>query len=322
MNQYSWLQKKLHQIALSSQLMREVSFDVENSLFSKVRKTNKHVFITGLARSGTTILLNAIYKSDQFASLTYKDMPFILSPNLWGNISFSKGESEQIERAHEDGIKVSKESPEAFEEVFWKTFDENEYITSAKFKNYIDLINHKYKKNRYLSKNNQNIKRIKLISEIFPTSQILIPFREPIQHANSLLIQHIKFIKKSNKDKFIRNYMFWIGHTEFGPNYRPIKQTNIQFKDYLNINHWIEQWILTYKYCYKTIINKPNISFISYQKLCTSKKYWHNLNAKLDLNTNYNFKFKESKKNIYDNIDEALAKEASELYMKLSNIDL
>ena len=42
------------------------------------------------------------------------------APNLWSKISFRNKDLELKERAH-NGIKVSTESPEAFEEVFWKT---------------------------------------------------------------------------------------------------------------------------------------------------------------------------------------------------------
>ena len=92
---------------------------------------------------------------------------------------------------------------------------------------------YKYKKERYLSKNNQNIKRVELINSIFSKSKILIPFREPIQHAYSLLTQHKKFIEDSKNDKFISKYMKWIGHTEFGPNYIPVHNENIKFHNSL-----------------------------------------------------------------------------------------
>ena len=61
MNNYSWLEQKLHKFALSSQFMREVTFDLENNNISLSSETIDHIFITGLARAGTTILLNAIY---------------------------------------------------------------------------------------------------------------------------------------------------------------------------------------------------------------------------------------------------------------------
>ena len=63
MSNYSWMQQKLHQFALSSQFMREISFDAENLFIPSIGEADKHVFVTGLARSGSTILLNAIYNN-------------------------------------------------------------------------------------------------------------------------------------------------------------------------------------------------------------------------------------------------------------------
>ena len=106
---YSWMEKKLHQLALSSQFMREVTFDFESTYITPSSKIDDHIFIVGLARSGTTILLNALYESNIFASLSYSDMPFILAPNLWSKVSYKKGDLHLEERAHRDGIKVSIE---------------------------------------------------------------------------------------------------------------------------------------------------------------------------------------------------------------------
>ena len=119
--------------------MREVMFDVEKSIFLKKDDNfdDNHVFVAGLARSGTTIFLNAIYQSNQFASLTYDDMPFILAPNLWKKISPKKIHGELQERAHGDSIRVSSNSPEAFEEVFWKTFSDDLIIREELFIKFI-----------------------------------------------------------------------------------------------------------------------------------------------------------------------------------------
>jgi len=322
MNNYSWLQQKLHQIALSSQFMREVTFDVESSAILKKQSTDNHIFVAGLARSGTTILLNALYKSDEFASLSYQDMPFLLAPNLWSKLSFSKKDMDFIERAHGDGIKVSSESPEAFEEVFWMTFNESDEDTQEKFKTYVQLINQKYHKERYLSKNNQNIRRLELISAIFPHSKIFIPYRNPIQHAYSLLSQHKRFIEDSKKDKFISNYMRWIGHTEFGRNYIPIHDQNLNFKNDLDINHWLEQWYLTYHNCLGSLKDKDNVYFICYEQLCTSKEYWLDILKISDIKETYDFEFKESQKDISLEIENGIGNKASSLYSELSNIAL
>ena len=322
MNRYSWLEQKLHQFALSSKFMREVMFDVESSTISLNQTDDNHVFVSGLARSGTTILLNAIYKSDEFASLSYKDMPFILAPNLWSKLSFNTKDIDLVERAHGDGIKVSTESPEAFEEVFWMTFDESNKDTKEKFKNYIHFINHKYQKKRYLSKNNQNIRRLELISKIFPDSKILIPFRNPIQHAYSLLSQHKRFIKDSQKDNFISKYMQWIGHTEFGPNYIPINDNNLQFKDDLTINHWLEQWHLTYLSCFENLRNKQTVYFICYERLCNSSDYWFDVLQILNIEHVYNFEFRESNKDFSVEKDENIFNKCLALYNKLSKLEL
>ena len=322
MNNYSWLQQKLHQFALSSNFMREVMFDVEHTLIPTNQIEDNHVFVSGLARSGTTILLNAIYESHEFASLSYKDMPFVLAPNLWSKLSFNKENNGLVERAHGDGIKVSTDSPEAFEEVFWMTFPESDKGTKEKFKNYIHQINLKYQKKRYLSKNNQNIRRLELISNIFPHSKILIPFRDPIQHANSLLTQHQRFIGDSKKDKFISSYMKLIGHTEFGPNYIPIHDNNLCFENDLTINHWLEQWYLTYKNCYESLKYKGNVYFICYEELCNTSQYFLDLLKILNIKERYDFKFKESNKAISIEMDEVIVHKGLHLYKELSQLTL
>jgi len=323
MNNYSWLEQKLHKFALSSQFMREVTFDFESTNISSSSETGDHVFIAGLARAGTTILLNALYKSNMFASLSYADMPFVLAPNLWSKISFNKKDLELEERAHGDGIKVSTESPEAFEEVFWKTFaEENDDELEEKFRVYVKSIILKYKKERYLSKNNQNIRRINLITSIFSNSVMFIPFREPIQHAYSLLTQHKKFIEDSKNDKFISKYMKWIGHTEFGPNYIPIHNQDVNFKNYLDINHWIEQWYLTYSDAFQSLKNKQNVHFISYEKLCLKKDYWLQIQKLVKIEEPYDFDFRESIKDVPHNLDKGLKEKSMSLYYELNDLNL
>ena len=321
MNNYTWLEQKLHQLALSSKFMREVTFDFESSKISDSIKNENHIFITGLARSGTTILLNALYQSNIFASLSYSDMPFVLAPNLWSKISFPKKDLEFIERAHGDGIKISKESPEAFEEVFWKTFEDDD-VSEEKFRIFIRNILRKYKKRRYLSKNNQNIRRVKLILSIFSKSKILIPFRDPIQHSYSLLTQHKKFIEDSKNDKFISKYMKLIGHTEFGPNYFPIYNKNLNFQNNLEINHWIEQWYLTYKSAFQLLKDEKNVHFISYEKLCANNDYWIQIQEIVRIKDFYNFEFRESKKEIPFNLDIELKEKAISLYSNLNDLSL
>ena len=84
MKNYNYIQKFLHDLVFSKKFINKSLFEFEKILFLKNNnfKNNLHVFITGLSRSGTTSLLNFVHSSDQFASLKYKNMPFIFSPSI------------------------------------------------------------------------------------------------------------------------------------------------------------------------------------------------------------------------------------------------
>ena len=129
---YSFLEKCLHKIIFNSNKVQSILYDLEKKYYLKKEKNSKHLFISGLPRSGTTTLLNLLYNNGQFASLIYKDMPFILSPNIWNKLNKKSKNIVEVERVHQDGIKFSTESPEAFEEVFWKHILKKSYI-SEKF---------------------------------------------------------------------------------------------------------------------------------------------------------------------------------------------
>ena len=122
-----------------------MSFDLEKSYFLKYYDDypDNHVFIIGLARSGTPILLNSIHETKIFGSLSYGDMPFILSPNLQSKINGNRFQKASIEGAHGDGIVISTNSPEAFEEVFWMTFKSDNEDSLDQFSEYVNLILYK-----------------------------------------------------------------------------------------------------------------------------------------------------------------------------------
>ena len=319
MNNYSIPQKILHKVVFSSKYLQEMFFDIEQSIFFKKNDThlNNHIFITGFARSGTTTLLNAIYESDEFASLTYRDMPFILAPNLWQKITFASPSSKSNERAHADGISIDINSPEAFEEVFWKIFDQDDKRSQVLFKKFIFLILKKSNKNRYISKNNQNINRLDFLIKVFPNSKILIPFRDPLQHAFSLFSQHNNFISIQSHDKFTRSYMDWIGHSEFGLDYKMIHNKNINHLNPQELNHWLEQWHLIYEYILEFSTKNNNIHLLDYKSLCTNPNTWLQIQNMLNLSSENKFLFKESIKSVDTDYDPILTNKCYKLYKKL-----
>ena len=133
---YSFLSKILHHLALGNNFIPEMLHDIELTIFKKkleLINLKPHIFVCGLPRSGTTILMRSLYETKQFASLTYRDMPFILSPNLWSKIIGHKIKSyPSKERAHGDNILINIDSPEALDEIFWRVKLKNNYVHADK----------------------------------------------------------------------------------------------------------------------------------------------------------------------------------------------
>ena len=276
MSNYLLWQKIIHRLFLGNIYFKKTLYKFEKIFFLKKDISDNlkisfenHIFITGLPRSGTTGLLNFLYSSKKFASLIYEDMPFILAPNLYSLI-VKKKSLRKKERLHKDSLFYNLKSPEAFDEVFLSCFKKK--ILKKELIKFITLVLLKCKKKKYLSKNNYNYKRIKLILNTLPNSKILIPFRHPINQAISLYTQHLKFIDLQKKDPFILEYMNFLGHHEFGLNH---KSWNKSFK-YSNkgeLNYWLEQWNLFYKKIIYENKNFQKVKFICYEDFTTSKIY-------------------------------------------------
>jgi len=320
MNNYNFWQQLLHRIALSSRFMRETMFEIEKSAFLKKSKieVKNPVFVTGLARAGTTILLEAIHASGKFASLSYSDMPFLMAPSLWKKISKRDESQQKIERAHGDGIMVNTNSPEAFEEVFWQTFTQQH--GEDQLENYVKLILHSYQKLRYLSKNNQNVNRIDILQKVLPSAKILIVFKDPINHASSLLKQHIKFSKAQQEDSFIKDYMDWIKHSEFGLSYQPITSENLRYTNPDCIDHWLEQWYLLYDKLIKSHEEISNVAFVN-GDLLYSEGSWQKISTFLSIRS-YDFEFKDMRRSIEVDCNQELHQKCKTLHNKLNKISI
>ena len=295
---YPLISRLLHRVALGNRWVAQASFDLDQLSVNPLDepKQLEHVFIAGLARAGTTIITRILYETDVFTSLTYRHMPFVLMPRLWKTIStkFHK-KSELKERVHGDGIMVDYDSPEAFEEVYWKNFCGPEYLLSDRliahkpsnntlqnFRCYVAaVIEASIDKNRrYLSKNNNNILRIDALHEAFPRAWVLIPFRNPIEHANSLLKQHQRLTKIQHENKFVLNYMEWLGHYEFGLGQRPFLNEINEFSQD-TLEYWLTLWVNVYSYLEKKAHER--LLFVSFEDLCDKPDIRNNLLSRLSL---------------------------------------
>ena len=314
MQNYSYIQKFLHDFVLSIKFINKSLFELEKIIYLKNLeiKDQSHIFITGLPRSGTTSLLNFMYSSNQYASLTYKNIPFVLSPHF--SKLFNKKNISRKERLHGDGIDYDINSPEALDEIF---FNNDEEFIKNELVNYIQLILLSENKDKYLSKNNLNFKRIDLIHSILPHSVFLIPIREPLQQAYSLLNQHLHFSQLQKEDDFIRRYINYLGHNEFGLNHKPWNNP-INHQDLNKIDYWLEQWCLFYKNILKNYQTYNNCFFIIYEEL-TNLNYVKMLLEKINLNQveklNSNYFKNSNKKEIDINYAKDTYDNAKDIYM-------
>ncbi|WP_019503496.1 sulfotransferase [Pleurocapsa sp. PCC 7319] len=294
---YSQLDRTLHQLAFNTYSAQITLADVEDNLFSKqitTYKNEKPVFITALPRAGTTLLLECCASSPEFAAHCYRDMPFVMIPCLWNRFSqIFQRNMVSTERAHGDGMEISPDSHEALEEVVWKTFWQRhyhrdriipwDYEENEEFQQFFDSHLRKIiflrrqsisSSTRYVSKNNANIARIRMLNKLYPNSSIIVPFREPFHHASSLLQQHLNFLQIHQADPFAAEYMKAIGHYDFGQNLRPIDfdgwYDKRQSRDAKSLSFWLEYWIASYKYL---LTKNPNsINFLDYDELCRNPR--------------------------------------------------
>jgi hypothetical protein len=289
-DRYGPIERAIHYLAFSVPFVQKALGELENDLYAR-RHTRpspgREVFITGLPRAGTTLLLDLLYRTGEFRSFTYRHMPFILAPLMFGRAS-KASTGREIERAHGDGMHVSLDSPEAFEEVLWLAYLRDRIVEertleplttgmlSTEFEHAFRTTIGKLladggsdSRARYLSKNNANISRLGVLSKLFRDSTIIVAFREPSAHIASLMRQHARFSTAHASDRFARRYMAWIGHFEFGLNFRPIN-----FEGWLDgraidreptADFWLRYWMVAYRHALEH--RTDNVLFVDFDRL-------------------------------------------------------
>lgn len=302
---YNRIARWLHWMALELHLVRAASFELEKALYLK--KASQHpgiqdrpVFVMGLARSGTTVVLEILEKTGAFHSPTYRDMPFVLCPNLWKSLTrHSRLKGQMSTRAHGDGIAVGFDSPESFEEVFWQTTCEAQpgpgyglakptQDVLADFAAYrsLSILSGLVEGNspqapatsplRYLSKNNNNILRLQQLSAQ-TNAQLVLIIRDPLATAWSLYRQHQRFSQMQADDPFVRAYMRWLGHHEFGQGHQPLATgtQNLQGLVPQQPGYWLAYWLGIYENLWQTYLALPaecqsRIVWLAHERMCGS----------------------------------------------------
>jgi len=271
---YNWADRMVHRLAFGARVPQDLLCDLEARMHGtriSAQPVDAPIFVAALPRAGTTLLLEVLSRHPALVTHSYRDMPFVLSPVMWRQLSGRfQVRQEAKERAHKDGLQVSVDSPEAFEEVLWMRHFPDHYtdrgialwdslgnrFTEALRWHMRSLIVSRDTRcgpdPRYLSKNNANIARLPALAGVFPDAGMLFPLRHPLDQALSLLRQHELALASQAQNRFVRDYVRDIGHFEFGTNHRPIlfpgMEEVIERHDPREVDYWLGYWIAAHRH--------------------------------------------------------------------------
>lgn len=238
---------------------------------------DRPIYIAGLARSGSTILLEMLARSPDVATHRYRDFPMVLTPRAWNWFIDRAGDDseEAKERFHGDRIAVTSNSPEAFEEVIWMTFFEDAHDPSSSavldgacsnaeferfYRDHIRKLVALRGGARYLSKGNYNITRLGYLLALFPDARFIVPVRDPVWHVASLIKQHRLFSREGSKDRRVVRHLRRTGHFEFGIDRRPINaddgETVQRIVECWNSGREVEGWAEYWAHVYGHVVDR------------------------------------------------------------------
>jgi hypothetical protein len=255
------------------------------------------IFIAGLARSGSTILLELLARHPALGTHRYRDFPPIHVPYAWNWYveQAARADPTPKERSHRDRITVTAESPEAFEEGIWMAFFPTLHdprvsaVLDAQTRNpdfeafyraHIAKLLLARGRGRYLAKGNYNLTRLGYLRHLFPAARFLVPVRDPVWHVASLMKQHGLFRSVHAQDPRARNYMRRTGHFEFGLDRKPInpgapeKVAAIErlWAEGREIEGWADYWALIYGEAYRALAADPGLKaatlVLRYEDFC------------------------------------------------------
>lgn len=280
---YSDWSKLLHRLVLDNYYLSKTLFGLD--------KRSKHVkpenidpnflVVTGLARAGTTAMTNMLFKTERFYSLSYANMPFLLAPNLWKRF-YNPKNLKLKERAHGDQVLFGLDSIEALEEYFFKAHLNDVFIKedrlvpyaidkelNKQYGMYRQLVKPVSDKQLYLAKNNNLMLRYTSMRELNADFKVILMFREPLAHAESLMKQHQRFTKIQEEDPFSQEYMNWLAHHEFGLNHKPFEFSGEELPTVDQPNelaYWVNIWIAYYTYVL-SLKHSENTLLVHYEDL-------------------------------------------------------
>ena len=283
---YSALDRFLHYLFLGNKTMTRLQFWFECTLNARtIRSTapSQHIYVSGLARSGSTSLMQYLGQLPGFVSLSYRNMPFVFMPRT-GSKLVSKKKAEVKVRAHKDGMTHSLSSYEALEEPFWLHYVGSDYIDEDRLSRHSipKEVHSRYQKFRtlvaddktYLAKNNNHLLRAKSLHQLDAEkglrTRTIIPFREPYAQAKSLLQQHRILSSLQSKNDFALDYMDLLAHHEFGLDRKTTMLTEEAEETFSDgdpdsIEHWLNVWYVFYRDALHLYAGESGFCFFCYE---------------------------------------------------------
>lgn len=258
---------------------------------------DRPIYVTGLARSGTTVLLELLALHPDTVAHRYRDFPLVLTPWAWNWFVDRAGRGEAVarERAHRDRITVTSESPEAFEEVIWMTFfpdihdpgrdaalghDTSHPAFEAFYRDHIRKLLALRGGSRYLAKGNYNVTRLPYLHKLFPDARFVVPIRDPQWHIASLMKQHRLFAAAEREDERVLRHMRRSGHFEFGLGRRPIDvgdgaaEVTRLWAEGEEVEGWAAHWALVYGHVADRLAADPDLAaatlVVRYEDFCSA----------------------------------------------------
>ena len=196
------------------------------------------IYVCGLARSGTTLLHEAIASHPSVATHRMKDYPMAFTPYWWRRATAKLRPSPPRERAHRDGIMITSESPDALEEMLWMAFfphahdpsrcnvlgaDERHPQFESFYAAHVRKLLLAERASRYAAKANYHVARLAYLVRRFPDARFLIAVRSPARQIGSLMRQHEWFCQVHRRHPKALAFMQRTGHFEFGLDRRPLQ---------------------------------------------------------------------------------------------------
>jgi hypothetical protein len=253
------------------------------------------IFISGLARSGSTLLHEIIATHPGMATQRIKDYPLVYTPFWWRRASAGMKPSAPQERVHRDGILITPDSPDSLEEMIWMPYfprchdpavsnllgaqDKNPAFEQF-YRAHLAKLLLAENANRYVAKANYHIARFGYLLRLFPDARLLLPVRAPEDHIISLLRQQQWFSAGQRSQPRALAFMQRSGHFEFGLDRQPINLGDpvrsaaivAAWRKGEEVRGWARYWALVHDYLAGLLDTDPvvraAVHVVRFEDLC------------------------------------------------------